>query len=588
MSYTITNNIMYVRDDTGELVPVSMIASGADQTIQAIKDTATAAESQIDTKVTDANAAIEAKTDEQVARIPEVTTLAEDVSGLKDDIGELNDTLFSQVYVSGNPILIGNAIRQIVTAETDSPKIYAFGKNIVDINRENVVTSAPSSNSTVRDFSKPAIWVGLNISNYFNNAQVAAYSINGDTISVTNKSLLGYGIAFNLPIVSGQKIAVSYVEQTNAVIKIGYYNNGSLVSGIIYNSANMGRFTVPDNVNQMIVCVEPSNANSTGVVKGLQIEYSELQTEYEAPLKMIEYNVVDGRTSIRLTAGANTIIADGNISFTYKIGKVKDTISESEVNELIGSKLVDYVRKDDPIDSWYRGKKIATFGDSITNMNMWQPFMAEFLGCTYTRHGIGGGTVAKTNNQEHLDDCMYMDSRINALESDADVILVFGGHNDWVNRAPIGSIPTDNSLRLNDDGTVTEFVYAYSLMIKKLVLRFPNAKIFTMSCVGGRHDSRYPERDDGHYYIDGLSMEDYADAVKMVSAYYGIPCIDLSSLSGISTLNHGTYLGDEIHPNTEGGKLIAERVCRELLRFEPIVYTSTWDDIRLKYDVTNV
>lgn len=29
MSYTITNNIMYVRDDTGELVPVSMIASGA-------------------------------------------------------------------------------------------------------------------------------------------------------------------------------------------------------------------------------------------------------------------------------------------------------------------------------------------------------------------------------------------------------------------------------------------------------------------------------------------------------------------------------------------------------------------------------
>lgn len=85
MSYTITNNIMYVRDDTGELVPVSMIASGADQTIQAIKDTAATAESQIDTKVTDANAAIETKTNEQAARIPEVTALAEDVNGLKDE-----------------------------------------------------------------------------------------------------------------------------------------------------------------------------------------------------------------------------------------------------------------------------------------------------------------------------------------------------------------------------------------------------------------------------------------------------------------------------------------------------------------------
>lgn len=29
MSYTITNNIMYVRDSTGELVPVSMITSGS-------------------------------------------------------------------------------------------------------------------------------------------------------------------------------------------------------------------------------------------------------------------------------------------------------------------------------------------------------------------------------------------------------------------------------------------------------------------------------------------------------------------------------------------------------------------------------
>lgn len=83
MSYTITNNVMYVRDDAGNLVPVSMIASGADQTIQAIKDAATAAESQIDTKVNDANTAIEAKTDEQVARIPEVTALAKDVNALE-------------------------------------------------------------------------------------------------------------------------------------------------------------------------------------------------------------------------------------------------------------------------------------------------------------------------------------------------------------------------------------------------------------------------------------------------------------------------------------------------------------------------
>ena len=85
MSYTITNNVMYVRDDTGELVPVSMIASDAKEAITAINTTAENAKNEIDTKVSDANTAIEAKTDEQVARIPEVTTLAGDVNGLKDE-----------------------------------------------------------------------------------------------------------------------------------------------------------------------------------------------------------------------------------------------------------------------------------------------------------------------------------------------------------------------------------------------------------------------------------------------------------------------------------------------------------------------
>lgn len=83
MSYTITNNIMYVRDGTGNLVPVSMIAPGADQSIQAIKKATAEAEAQIDTKVSNANTAIEAKTDEQVSRIPEVTALSENVTQLK-------------------------------------------------------------------------------------------------------------------------------------------------------------------------------------------------------------------------------------------------------------------------------------------------------------------------------------------------------------------------------------------------------------------------------------------------------------------------------------------------------------------------
>ena len=37
MSYTITNSIMYIRNEVGELVPVSMIASGSVKSVNNIK-----------------------------------------------------------------------------------------------------------------------------------------------------------------------------------------------------------------------------------------------------------------------------------------------------------------------------------------------------------------------------------------------------------------------------------------------------------------------------------------------------------------------------------------------------------------------
>lgn len=111
MSYTITNNIMYIRNEVGELVPVSMIASSADQTIQAIKNTAAEAESQIDTKVADANAAIEAKTDEQAARIPEVATLAEDVNGLKGDVVQLAEDMTGKLSEPAEGLAVGKYFR---------------------------------------------------------------------------------------------------------------------------------------------------------------------------------------------------------------------------------------------------------------------------------------------------------------------------------------------------------------------------------------------------------------------------------------------------------------------------------------------
>ena len=90
MSYTITNNVMYVRNEAGELVPVSMIASEADQTIAAIN-----------TAAINAMAAVEAKVDKQLVRIPEVTSVASEVDRINDDISNYATISYVNELIGG-------------------------------------------------------------------------------------------------------------------------------------------------------------------------------------------------------------------------------------------------------------------------------------------------------------------------------------------------------------------------------------------------------------------------------------------------------------------------------------------------------
>ena len=220
--------------------------------------------------------------------------------------------------------------------------------------------------------------------------------------------------------------------------------------------------------------------------------------------------------------------------------------------------------------TFYTGKKITCFGDSITAQNQWQPWVGKYFDCTMINKGVGGTTVFNNGNREEIegevrDSWMCSDDRINLIPKDSDVILIFGGHNDWgYSNLQMGTLGDGNLI----DST---FKSSYSLMLKKIVNRFPKAKIITMTPVGGRTEHEVGNSDK-QYYIRNLCMTDFANAVKEVSAYYGIPCIDINAESGISTLNHNTYIRDVIHPNAEGGKLIANMVINGMKRFEPIIF----------------
>ena len=212
-------------------------------------------------------------------------------------------------------------------------------------------------------------------------------------------------------------------------------------------------------------------------------------------------------------------------------------------------------------ESWYKGKKICAYGDSVTEQNKWQGYVSSYFNCSFYNRGVGGTTVTRVNNSTNH---MSGDTRINTIPTDSDVILIFAGHNDWSYASiSMGNLKTDT---LSES---TSFKSAFALMIKKIQARCPNARLITMTPVGGRTENASSNQDK-QFYIRDLCMTDFANAVKEVSSYYGIPCIDVNANCGINTLNHTTYIADLIHPNEVGGKLIANEVINGMKRFEPI------------------
>ena len=245
---------------------------------------------------------------------------------------------------------------------------------------------------------------------------------------------------------------------------------------------------------------------------------------------------------------------------TFFVGAYADDYDN--YNEVLTSKVLDDIKISAP-DNWYRDKKICAYGDSVVEQEKWQPYVASYLKCSFYNRGVGGTTVTQVNSSTNH---MSGDTRINTIPTDSDVILIFAGHNDWSYAAiNMGNLKTD---ALSES---TSFKSAYALMIKKIQARCPNAKLITMTPVGGRTEDAATNQDK-QFYVRDLCMTDFALAVKEVSGYYGIPCIDVNANCGINTLNHTTYIADLIHPNDAGGKLIANEVINGMKRFQPIIF----------------
>ncbi len=204
-----------------------------------------------------------------------------------------------------------------------------------------------------------------------------------------------------------------------------------------------------------------------------------------------------------------------------------------------------------------KGLKINVLGDSITegvgvSDRETKRYTAVFeakSGATVRTYGIGGTRIARQHkpSEKPRHDLVFLD-RVEGMDADADIIVVFGGTNDFGHG--------DAAFGCFEDRDEYTFYGAMHSLVLRILRRYPDAEIVFMTPLHRRTES-VPKADSGKV------LADYVRAIKEVTEYYGIPTLDLYSTSGIQpALPDGmdTMTVDGLHPNDRGAERIADRL----------------------------
>ena len=209
------------------------------------------------------------------------------------------------------------------------------------------------------------------------------------------------------------------------------------------------------------------------------------------------------------------------------------------------------------------GMKINFLGDSITEghgtsrrENIFYNLLAAEYGFTARGYGVGGSRIANQlnpgNPNDRMEQCFV--KRMKDMDPDADVIVVFGGTNDFGHGdAPLGT---------PDDRDVNTYWGACHLLCSGLIEKYPTAQIVIMTPLHRTNELK--PRGDGHKSYDYGILSTYVDILKKVAVEYSIPVLDLYATSGIQPRIEAqriAFMPDGLHPNDNGHRRIADRLA---------------------------
>ena len=208
-----------------------------------------------------------------------------------------------------------------------------------------------------------------------------------------------------------------------------------------------------------------------------------------------------------------------------------------------------------------RNLKINFLGDSITEghgvtdvSGRFTNLLADNYGVIARNYGIGGTRIAiqKTPSACPRHD-LYFIGRVAEMDPDCDVVMVFGGTNDYGHGdAPMGSM---------SDRTEETFYGALHVLYNTLLNRYPESKIIIMTPIH-RLDAQQTKYENGASV--NRSLKQYVDAIREVAEYYSLPVLDLYASYGIQPqvqIMREKFVPDGLHPNDAGHHILAEKIA---------------------------
>jgi len=210
-----------------------------------------------------------------------------------------------------------------------------------------------------------------------------------------------------------------------------------------------------------------------------------------------------------------------------------------------------------------KGTKINFLGDSITegagtssHDKMFTMLIEREYGAICQNYGIGGTRIArqKTPTEEKWDRDFI--SRVPEMDNDADIVVVFGGTNDFGHGdAPLGTM---------DDRTPYTFYGALHCLYTALTEKYPDVPVVILTPLH-RLNEDSPKGDNKPAPVG--TLKEYVNIIREVAEYYSFPVLDLFKESGLQPkipIIQQKYIPDGLHPNDDGNAILAHKIARFL------------------------